>query len=302
MVPFRKLRHSLELPAARLLVGCASIIPQKLSWLLAGAVGDLAADLPGRSAEIFDINRRHVAEPCGMDVTLGNVYRNLISGMMDFIRLQRIDDARFGEIVEVRGERNMASALAGGRGVLAITAHYSAWELIPRAVGLHGHKVGVVSRRLSHIATSEYLDALRQRHGVALIDRGAGLPRLMRCLRENTAVGILIDQDTLGVESDFVDFLGLPARTPVGPARLALRFGIPVIPLHIRRTGGAGAGYVLEIEEPVDLSGFQGADGYLGLTAHLTGRIGDWIRDDPEQWVWIHERWARRPGSAPGLR
>ena len=124
--------------------------------------------------------------------------------------------------------------------------------------------------------------------------------KLMHVLRENTAVGILIDQDTMGVESEFVDFLGLPARTPVGPAQLAIRFGIPVLTLHIARKRNGR--YILTIDEPVALSDYSGDNGYLELTADLTGRIEEWIREDPQQWIWIHERWARRPGWAPGLR
>jgi len=220
--------------------------------------------------------------------------------MSDFINLSYRSDDEFCKAVEIRGEEHMQAALSLGKGVIAITAHYSAWELIPRAILLLGHKVGIVSRELSHRETSEYFNNLRARYGTELIDRGGGIARLMRVLRDNTAVGILIDQDTLGVDSDFVDFMGLPARTPVGPSQLAVRFGIPVLTLHISR--GKEGSYTLHIDEPLDLSVYEGDKGYIKLTADLTGRIEEWIREDPEQWVWIHERWARRPGWAPGLR
>ncbi len=220
--------------------------------------------------------------------------------MSDFINLNYRSDDEFRRVVEIRGEEHMQAALSFGKGVIAITAHYSAWELIPRAILLHGHKVGIVSRELSHRETSRYFNSLRARCGTELIDRGSGISRLMRVLRDNTAVGILIDQDTLGVDSDFVDFMGLPARTPVGPSQLAVRFGIPVLTLHISR--GEGGKYTLHIDEPLDLSEYEGDNGYIKLTADLTGRIEEWVREDPEQWVWIHERWARRPGWAPGLR
>lgn len=290
----------MELPAARFLAGTARVFPRRLAWALAGATGIAAAALPTRESRIFDINRRHVMEPNGLSVRLSAVYRHLLSGMTDFLHMTSRSDEDFRKLVRVTGAGNMADALSAGRGVIAITAHYSAWELIPRAVSLQGHRVGVVSRRLSHQGTSDYLDGLRSRSGVQIIDRGEGIGRLMRCLRDNTAVGILIDQDTLGVESDFVDFLGLPARTPVGPAKIALRFGVPVVPLHIVRS--ADGRYELMIEEQLDLSRFDPKDGYLELTGVMTERIGDWIREDPEQWAWIHERWARRPGWAPGLR
>ena len=288
------------MPLAKLVFFIASVLPRRLIWITAGLFGFLASLIPGKSVRIFRINKRHIMKPCGMNVHLSTVYRNLIAGMLDFFHLSGKSDDEFMKTVEVHGAENMEAALSSGKGALAITAHYSAWELIPRAIKLLGHRVGVVSRKLSQRDTSEYFDSLRKKHDVALVDRSSGIVKLMHVLRKNTAVGILIDQDTMGVESEFVDFLGLPARTPVGPAQLAVRFGIPVLTLHIARKSNGR--YILTIDKPMVLADYSGDNGYLELTADLTGRIEEWIREDPQQWVWIHERWARRPGWAPGLR
>jgi len=299
-LPFRRLRHSLQLPFVKLLVLLVRCMPGKLVWTVAGFLGFIASIIPGKSRKIFRINEKHIIRPAGLEVRLSRVYRYIIAGIMDFISLSFRPDSDFLRAVEVRGEEHMKAALSAGKGVIAITAHFSAWELIPRAVRLQGHKVGIITRNLSQEETSVYFNTIRSRHGIELIDRASGIARLMRVLRKNTAVGILIDQDTLGVESDFVDFMGLPARTPVGPSQAALRFGIPVLTLHILRKENGK--YILEINEPLDLSVFDGDKGYLKLTANLTERIEEWVRENPEQWVWIHERWARRPDWAPGLR
>jgi KDO2-lipid IV(A) lauroyltransferase len=232
-LPFRRFRHSLLLPLVKFFAFMARIMPRKLIWVTSSVFGLIASMMPGKSRKIFKINEKHIIHPCGLRVRLSHVYRFIISGMSDFIKLNYRSDDEFRQIVDIQGEEHMQAALSLGKGVIAITAHYSAWELIPRAILLLGHKVGIVSRELSHRETSEYFNNLRARCGTELIDRGGGIARLMRVLRDNTAVGILIDQDTLGVDSDFVDFMGLPARTPVGPSQLAVRFGIPVLTLHI---------------------------------------------------------------------
>jgi len=290
----------MALPAARTMVAMARDMSPEAAGAAASVIGAIAAMLPGKSRSVFRINRKHVMVPNGLEASLRNVYGNLARGMLDFLRLNEVSDDVFRDAVEVRGDRYMSEALEKGRGVLAITAHYSAWELIPRAVSLQGHSVGVVTRKVGRGSTARFVDGLRARHGTVTIDRGSGLARLMRVLRDNVAVGILIDQDTMGVESDFVDFLGLPARTPTGPAQLALRFDIPVLTLHI---SGKGTGrYLVEIDSPVELEGYRRGGGALELTQDLTSRIGEWVIEDPEQWIWVHERWARRPGWAPGLR
>lgn len=293
------MRRGLQYPLAIVLVQLCRRMPGWLVWPAATALGLALSLLPGRSRRIFRINVKHAAVPMGLRVRLWRVYRNLAAGVLDYLRLSFCPDGKFFGKVEVRGAEHMEDALSKGRGVIAITAHYSAWELIPRAVSLLGHGVGVVTRRVGRGKTAEYIDSLRSRHGILTIDRGSGFPALMRALRDGRAVGILIDQDTMGVDSDFVRFLGLEARTPVGPARIALRFGVPVLTLHISR--GRNGSYTVEIDEPLDPEDYGSADGHLRLTADLTDRIGEWVIDDPEQWVWIHERWARRPGGAPGL-
>lgn len=238
--------------------------------------------------------------PCGFDVVPREVYRFVSGNLLDFLHLARRGDEEFRRVVRVHGANNMASALAEGRGAVAVTAHYGAWELIPRAVRLLGHRVGVVGRRLSGGAADAMLSRLRAAPGVLVLDRGAGPAALVRALRGNTAVGILIDQDTTAVDSEFVEFFGLPARTPVGPARIAVALSAPVVPLHARRSERGW--HEIHIEEPIDPRAFERKEGALEITKRLTGRIEAWIREDPRQWVWFHERWCRRPPGSPGLR
>ncbi len=295
-IPLRRLRHALSPAVARLLVRTARSLRREELWELSGAMAAPASALPSRSLRTMRRHRRTVMEPLGLEATDFQVLRSILFGVLDFLHLTGRPDGFFRELVEVRGEEHMAGALERGRGCLALTAHYSSWELIPRAVALLGHPVGVVGRRLSHPDVSAMMDDLRRGQGAAVVDRGSGTARLMGLLRAGTAVGILIDQDTRGAESGFVRFLGVPARTPLGPARIALRFGVPVLTLHIARREDLS--YILEIDGELETEGLTGPDAPLELTARASRRMEGWIRDDPEQWVWIHRRWAHRP--APG--
>ncbi len=255
--------------------------------------------MPGRSNRFMSRNISQVAAPLGLHVAPALVYRHMTAGMLDFLRLSAMDDTSFRRIVRVSGEEHLAAIMAQGRGAVVVTAHYSAWELIPRAITLLGHRVGIVGRKLWNPLISEELDSLRRRSGVETIDRGEGALRLVRTLRNNTAVGILIDQETKAVEGRFIPFLDVPALTPVGPASICLRFGIPAVTLHIRRVG---MGYLLVIDPPVDTRGMEGEEGVNMLTAEFNRRIGEWIVEEPGQWIWFHDRWGRSPAFRPVVR
>jgi KDO2-lipid IV(A) lauroyltransferase len=298
--PLREARHRAEPVLARFLTGLASSLSRPACWTLAGVAARAASLAPGRAGDLIRLHRRLVMEPAGLSASATGIYRHVLGGALDFAHLSSKDDETFRRAVTVLGSGNMEKALSRGHGVIAVTAHYSAWELIPRAVSLLGHTTGVVGRRLSNPAVSAMLDRMRTAPGVELIDRGSGARGILRALRRNTAVGILIDQDTTAVEGGFVDFFGIPALTPLGPAKLAVRFGIPLVTLHIRREDDGG--YLLRIDEPLDLTGLgDGPDDVLEVTQRLTSAIEGWIREDPRQWIWFHERWARRPDGCPRL-
>lgn len=298
---FRKFRHRVLEPAlTRLILFTGRFCPGFLVRASAAVAGFIAGPILSRAGSVFDINRRNIAEPLGLEVSASRVASYTMCSFFDFLRLSHLSDSRFSRVVEVQGGEHMLKALEAGRGVIAITAHYSAWELIPRAISLLGARVGVVGRKLWNPRVSHELDVLRAKPGIELIDRGAPAVGLIRTLRKNTAVGILIDQDTVTVESRFIPFLGMEARTPVGPAGIALRYKIPVVTLHIARKSKTR--YLLKIDPVVDTEEFHEEDGVEKLTAELNRRIGEWIVEDPDQWVWFHKRWNRRPPGFHGLR
>ena len=88
-----------------------------------------------------------------------------------------------------------------------------------------------------------------------------------------------------------VDFLGVPAGTAPLAASLALRAGLPVFPLRVQRTAGAAFRVTIEPALPMPAERGTRRERTLALLRSLNERYGDWIRDRPEHWLWIHRRW-----------
>ncbi len=289
-IPFKTLRHAMTVPAVRLVIFAAAVSPRFISRLNAVVAGWILSILPLPSNRVVRKHQRTIMADNGIYVSVAQIYTSVLIGFLDFFYLSYRNDKCFGKMVKVKGSANMEEALSHGKGIIAVTAHFSAWELLPRAMKILGFDIGVVSRSMSQKGIERVLDNLRQKPGIKTIHRKAGAAPIMRLLRDNRTMGMLIDQDTKGVQSEFADFLGCPARTPVAPALFAKKLMAPVVTMHISRQKNST--YLLEIDEPLF---FDSEDATADILNTLNSRISQWILDAPEQWVWFHKRWRSRP-------
>lgn len=201
---------------------------------------------------------------------------------------------RLQQVVDVQGEDNLRNALSQGKGVVYITGHIGNWEVMGHVLASIS-KLSCVAAPIEPEQVNETIVYLRARMGIRTILRGKpGASReLIRVFKENRILGLLIDQDT-DVESAFVDFFGIPAWTPTGAASMAIKFGAPVVFGYIHR--GVDNRHTMTIEAPLKLirTGDDEKD-IISNTALFTKKIEEAIIRNPEQWVWMHRRWRRRP-------
>jgi Kdo2-lipid IVA lauroyltransferase/acyltransferase len=203
--------------------------------------------------------------------------------------------------ISFEGVERLDRALAAGRGAIVVTGHVGNWELLAAACSARGLPITVVGRRVNDMRFHALVTRFRQAAGLEVLVRDD--PRFVSAVREalarNRVVAMLIDQDTRGA-GVFVPFFGRLARTPPGPAVLALRARVPVLTVFIhRRLDGS---HRIRFDD-VPVGGRRTRAEVTELTARLTAAIEGAIREAPPQWVWWHERWRRRPEAAdlPGI-
>ena len=177
--------------------------------------------------------------------------------------------------------------------IIIITGHLGNWELIPAyfvSVGLHG---GVVARRVYYEKYERLLSRLRLSKGFRVFYRDESPRAILKTLKNNEVVGILADQDVRKLDGVFVEFFGRPAYTPTAPVLIAMKTGAPLIPARIVREGRK---HRIVVDEPIPLrrSGDREAD-LVHNTQAWSRVIERYIREHPDQWVWMHRRWRTRP-------
>lgn len=191
-------------------------------------------------------------------------------------------------------------AHASGKGALLVGGHLGNWELGGSFIAARGIELGVVTRRMQNPLFDKYLSMTRQRLGMDVIHDADAVRRVPRVVRAGGMVAFLFDQGAAGLASTWVPFFGRLAKTPKGPAVLALRLDVPVIfACAIRLPSGR---FLMTFEElHVPRTGERERDVDAMVNAY-TGALERWVRKYPGQYFWHHRRWKhQQPGTPPEL-
>lgn len=211
------------------------------------------------------------------------------------------------ERVRVEGLENLAAARASTPhgGAFILTGHFGSWELGGAVFASRGYPVTSVHRARGDRGLEELATRWRETSGQEVVALGeAGLGAL-RAVRSGRLVLMLIDQNARRREGVFAPFFGVPASTRFGPARLATRLGVPVVPAFIHRVG-EGGDHVGRIHPALELCREADEPSAAGAVleenvARMNRVIEDVVRAEPEQWMWAHRRFRTRPPGEPPL-
>ncbi len=187
---------------------------------------------------------------------------------------------------------HIEESIKRGKGTLCFTAHYGCWELMAYDVMRRYQHVGIVYRELDNPWIEKLVVNVRTAAGGIGIPRQHLLRQGIKFLRDNGVIGFLIDQN-FAPGGVFVDFFGRLAATVPVISILARRTGATILPVHNRWIGDKLHVFwepplVLSTKPMIEQSTAED-------TAVMTKTVERWIREDPSQWLWLHNRWKRRP-------
>lgn len=208
-------------------------------------------------------------------------------------RLSRGDRAKLRDLVRLcppEGPREVF-ARAAETGAFVLTAHLGSFELLHAACAAHGYPVSIVHRTLPNRRVDAWLTALRERCGTRVLRRGSAAREVLGEIRARRVVAIPFDQRGQEQGRVVAPFLSIPAPTPSGLARIALRTGAPVFPVALVRDGASHRHRALFLPEvPLARSGDREAD-VVETTRRFNEAVGELIRRHPDQWIWMYRRW-----------
>jgi Kdo2-lipid IVA lauroyltransferase/acyltransferase len=293
----REERYAIEARAAAIVQALVRPLPRRWTLGLGRALGRLLADLDPRHVAIAAENLRqafpHWDEPRRLR-TARAVYAHFGQTLLDILWMAGQPRERLLSLIVEEGRENADRVRADGRGVVYVTGHFGNWEFYGVAFGWLGEPVGVVARPLDNPALEARLTAFRTRSGNTVISKRRALQDILRLLRQGAGVAILVDQNVQEQDGIFVEFFGRPAATTTVAAALAVKTGCALLPVHCEaRPDGR---YTFVYGRPLEWTTTGNRqDDIARLTQALTTVIEGWVRERPEQWLWMHRRWKTRP-------
>jgi KDO2-lipid IV(A) lauroyltransferase len=270
-----------------------------LSWERARAAGERLGD----AARGLGLRRRVAQENLALafprwsaaerERVLREHYRELGRVLAEYAHLDRLARAPLGKVFVETGGIEALEPLRG-RGAILLSGHYSNFELMGAMVA-RLNPVDFLVKPLANEGVERLIAGRRADAGVGCIRTSEGTRGVYQALAAGRWVAILADQDARR-RGLFVPFFGRPASTAVGPARMSLKTGAPIVMgFAVRRPDGR---FDLQVEGPLEVAEPEAPDAVLRLTARHVAVLEAWVRARPELWFWLHRRWKTRPPAA----
>ena len=277
----------------RLAINLLRHIPLSLRMIFAVFIARLAyyISLKHRLIAIHNLMRSFPDKPLREIIHLAKEsYVAFMMVVADFLDITYLNKDNLRQLISIEGLDNYTEACKEGKGVLIFSAHFGNWEIGNAALAIMTQPFIFIYRILDSPLLEKIITSVRASYGNVSLSKENAMRPMIRLLRKGGTINILIDQNVAGYEGVFVDFFGRKACTTPGLALLALHTKAPVLPVFTRRLPDGK--YLLEIGKKVEIvsSGNRDTDVFIN-TQNFTKIIEEKIRQYPEQWFWIHQRW-----------
>lgn len=218
---------------------------------------------------------------------------NMGMSIIEFIRFPQMKpNVNDFVIFDDDSKKILIEAISRGKGVILMVAHIDNWELVAMRAINDGFPLYVVyTPQRNQGGANDIITKIRtETEGMLLIgNKGPGLREIFRALRSGGTVVIMQDLDARR-DGVMLDFLGIPASTHDGIVKLYQKFKCPVVPALFLRDEKNPSRHFIKISEILsDRPGF--GDNLITSLELCNKTIEDWIKKNPEQWLWLMDRW-----------
>ena len=272
-------------------INYASLIGEKLAKLL-GPLTNLDKRALNNLKKIFP----HYTETEIDKIKLG-MWKNLGRTIAELAFVNKLNPYKKKNINSYKGKPRFSiigkqyidDLKNSGKGALLFSAHIANWEIAPLIFSRYNLETTSIYRHANNPINDKMIQWLRKGICQYAPKGPKGAKKIFKALRNKKCAAVLADQKLN--EGKSINFLGHPAKTATAIAEFSIKLSLPIIPIHVVRVEGPTFQYI--IEKPIKLPNrnLSHEEKVLFILNSINEKIGEWILQNPEQWLWIHNRW-----------
>ncbi len=272
-------------------------LPHRAARPLGARLGDLGRRLDRRHPRVARYNLEVAMPELSPDQRrqlIAGCFRHFGAMLIDNISLGRFDPVGICERLSLEGWEHLEAAERQGLGTLIVTAHLGNWEIVGYALALYKGPTHVVARPTRNRLVERDLVRFRERFGNRTIYKRGAARKMLGAIKRRERVAYVIDQRVHPNEGIETPFFGQTSFTSPLLAGLSLRTGAPVVPMFAYPEPPDRYRVVVQPPiPPATASDSSRDDAVRELTLRYLELIEDAIRERPEMWLWMHERWRK---------
>lgn len=274
------------------LLWLVSFLPYPVLMFIGRRLGDVMRPLITKRRKVAQINLQLCFPELDENAIKALVKEHFQALGMAFMEMGMCwwwSDKRLQPFMHLQGFENLENALAQGKGVILLSAHFTTLEMGGRLLALE-HKVDAVYRKHTTPYFEAFIKSRRANYAKDIIEKN-NIRAMLKSLKKNRTVWYAPDQNFSGKNSVLSNFFNQAAPSNAATARLAKMSGAQVVPfVQYRRDDGKG--YDLRIlpalmDFPCN-DDIQDADRINKIFEHF-------VIEQPSHYYWVHKKFKRRP-------
>lgn len=294
---FTKSRHLFEYVALLALAFCFNAMPHGLAARIAGSIAyGIGRFTRGQTAALNNLNHVYPAMSISDKKRLArNIWYHLGAVFADFCRMGRISN-RLDHFITLDGKAVIERAKQHNRPILLVAAHFGNWEvgcLLANITGIHPN---FIYRSVNNPYIDRWVQQKRRCFAGELLPKGANTAKqLVRAFLKGKDSGFMFDLKFNAGKP--ISFFGAKCMTAITPLELGLKHHYQLVLCHcVRHDQGLWRDpkftITLEAMNDPESAADHIQDDALALAIWAHQRLEAWIKQHPEQWLWLHRRWG----------
>ena len=206
--------------------------------------------------------------------------------LAEYVFIKNFRETKLEQNVIVKGQEVLDKIQINKKPVIFISGHFNNFELMAMHIEKSGIDLAAIYRPLNNIFLNPIMERIRKKYICKKqIKKGiSGTKQLLKNFKEKTSIALMIDQRVSeGIKSNLFN---KEASTTSIPAQFIKKFSVKVVPIYIERFKNNN--FKIKIYNPIAFKKDETID---SITLHLNKVLEEMIIKNPEQWIWMHNRW-----------